>query len=45
MAAAFGKNATCLFGADGQAECVIEGQPLAEVLGQPALTKAAFAWR
>jgi hypothetical protein len=45
MAAAFGKNAICLVGVDGAADCVIEGSPLASVLGQTALLKAALAWR
>jgi hypothetical protein len=43
MAAAFGKNATCVVGPNGAADCAIEGKPLAEALGQAGLLKAA--WR
>jgi len=45
MAAAFGKNATCEIQKDGQAVCVVEGQPLAQTLQQPQIIKAATAWR
>jgi hypothetical protein len=45
MAAAFGKNATCVVGADGRGDCVVEGQRLATVLQGPEIVKAAYAWR
>ena len=45
MAAAFGKNATCVVGADRLGACVVEGKPLAVVLGQPEVVDAAYTWR
>ena len=45
MAAAFGKTATCVVGADGKAECVIDGTPLGVILRQPTLQKAAVNWK
>ena len=45
MAAAFGKNATCAIGRDGEADCSVEGQSLASTLHQPEVIKAAMEWR
>jgi hypothetical protein len=45
MAAAFGKNATCVVDADGHGACVVEGRPLAETLHSPEIVKAAYDWR
>jgi hypothetical protein len=45
MAAAFGKNATCVVDAEGRGSCVIEGQSLAATLHQPEIVDAAFGWR
>jgi len=45
MAAAFGRNATCLIGPDGSGECAIEGVSLAAELRQPELIRAAATWR
>jgi len=45
MAAAFARNATCEIGKDGEADCVVEGQPLAQALHQPEIIKAATDWR
>jgi hypothetical protein len=43
MAAAFGKNATCVVGADRLGDCVVEGKPLATALSQPQIVDAD--WR
>jgi len=45
MAAAFGKNATCVVDAQGRGACAIEGQPLALALRQPEIVNAAYGWR
>jgi hypothetical protein len=45
MAAAFGKNAACVIGADGLADCMVEGVPLRTLSGQPAVIKASLSWR
>ncbi len=45
MAAAFGKNATCVVDAQGRGSCVIEGQSLAAALHQPEMVDAALDWR
>jgi hypothetical protein len=45
MAAAFGKNATCVVDAQGRGSCVIEGQSLAATLHQPEMVDAAVDWR
>jgi hypothetical protein len=45
MAAAFGKNATCVVDARGRGSCVIEGQSLAAALHQPELVETAADWR
>ena len=45
MAAAFGKNATCVVDAKGRGSCVIEGQSLAASLHRPEIVDAAFGWR
>ena len=45
MAAAFGKNATCVIGRNGEAECAVEGQSLASTLQQPQVIRAATEWR
>jgi len=45
MAAAFGQNATCVIGADGQADCKIEGVALADQIRQPEIQKASMQWR
>jgi len=45
MAVAFGKNATCVIGRNGQGDCMIEGQPLASALRAPEIIKAVSEWR
>ena len=45
MAAAFGKNATCVVDAQGRGACTVEGQSLAVALHQPEIVNAAYAWR
>jgi hypothetical protein len=45
MAAAFGKNATCVIDAQGRGACVIEGHALAEAVQSPEIVKASYAWR
>lgn len=49
MAAAFAQNAVCTVTGlvDGRAvaRCDVEGQPLAERLGQPAIAKVGQTWR
>ena len=45
MAAAFGKNATCVVDRDGRGDCAVEGKPLAAALRQPEMVDAAYAWR
>lgn len=45
MAAAFGKNATCVIDAKGRADCVVEGEKLAEVLQRPEIVRASLDWR
>lgn len=45
MAAAFGQNATCRVGADGQADCSIEGVRLADTVNRPEVVKASMQWR
>jgi hypothetical protein len=45
MAAAYGKNATCVFKPGGEAECTIEGEPLTAVLRRPEVAQTAAAWR
>ena len=45
MAAAFGKNATCVVGADLKASCVVEGKRLVDQLHRPAILRAASGWR
>ena len=45
MAAAFGKNATCVVGADLRATCNVEGKRLTDQLHRPAILRAALAWR
>ena len=45
MAAAFGKNATCVIGPDRLGDCMVEGKPLAVALHQPEIVDAAYAWR
>ncbi len=45
MAAAFGKNATCVVDAQGRGSCVIEGQSLAATLRPPETADAAKGWR
>jgi hypothetical protein len=45
MAAAFGKNATCVVGADLRADCRIEGKRLVDQVRRRAVLRAAVAWR
>jgi hypothetical protein len=45
MAAAFGKNATCVIDAQGRGDCVVEGEKLAEVLQRPEIVRASLEWR
>jgi hypothetical protein len=45
MAAAFGKNATCVVGADLKATCIVEGKRLIDQLHRPAILRASIAWR
>jgi len=45
MAAAFGQNATCTIGADGLANCTVEGAPLADAVKRPEIIKASIQWR
>jgi hypothetical protein len=45
MAAAFGRNATCVVGRDLRADCVIEGRPLKDQLLRPEVLREAAAWR
>jgi hypothetical protein len=45
MAAAFGKNATCIVESDGHGQCLIEGVPLGGALQSLALAKIAMSWR
>jgi hypothetical protein len=45
MAAAFGKNATCVVGPDLKASCIVEGRRLIDQLHRPAILRAASAWR
>lgn len=49
MAAAFARNAVCVItgrsGGRATAACTIEGESLSARLNQPAVTKAAQAWR
>jgi len=44
MAAAFGQNATCRIGADGLADCTIEGVRLADTVNRPEIIKASLQW-
>jgi hypothetical protein len=44
MAAAFGKNATCVVGRNGEGSCVVEGAALAQTLQRPEIVKAATDW-
>lgn len=45
MAAAFGKDASCVVDRHGVATCDIEDRPLAVVLQSPATGQAAASWR
>jgi len=45
MAAAFGKNVTCLVGKDLTARCIVEGKSLVDQLHRPELVRASTAWR
>jgi hypothetical protein len=45
MAAAFGQNATCRIGADGAADCTIDGARLADTVNRPEVIKASLQWR
>lgn len=45
MAAAFGQNATCVVGADGQGDCKIEGRALADEVTRPEVQKASMQWQ
>ena len=45
MAAAFGQNATCRVGADGLADCTVEGASLADTVKRPEIIKASLQWR
>ena len=45
MAAAFGKNATCVIGGDLRAKCVVEGKRLIDQLHRPAILRASTGWR
>ena len=45
MAAAFGQNATCRIGADGQADCTIDGARLSDTVNRPEVIKASLQWR
>jgi hypothetical protein len=45
MAVAFGRNATCVVGADGRGQCRIEGAALADGLRDPEARKIATSWR
>jgi hypothetical protein len=45
MAAAFGQNATCRIGAEGLADCTVDGAPLADIVRRPETIKAALQWR
>ena len=45
MAAAFGRTATCVVGADGRGQCRIEGAALADGLRDPEIRKIATSWR
>jgi len=45
MAAAFGQNATCRIGADGLADCTIDGVRLADTVKRPEMIKASLQWR
>jgi hypothetical protein len=45
MAAAFGKDASCVIDGHGAALCDIEGRPLAVDLQSPATMEASAAWR
>lgn len=45
MAAAFGKNATCVINSTGEGECVIEGEPLASILRKPEIAQSSGVWR
>jgi hypothetical protein len=45
MAAAFGKNATCVIGGDLRATCVVEGKRLIDQLHRPVILRAATGWR
>jgi hypothetical protein len=45
MAMAFGRNATCVVGADGVGQCRIEGAALADGLRDPEVRKISMSWR
>jgi hypothetical protein len=45
MAAAFGKNATCVVGGDLKATCIVEGKRLVDQLHRPAILRASTGWR
>jgi hypothetical protein len=45
MAAAFGRNATCVVGSNGVGDCRIAGRPLADELQRPEIVNAAETWR
>lgn len=45
MAAAFGKNATCIVTSEGYGACLIEATPLTAELERPETIQAAASWR
>jgi hypothetical protein len=45
MAAAFGKNVTCVVGRDLRAACSVEGKRLVEQLHRSQILRASTAWR
>ena len=45
MAAAFAKNATCIIGASGVGDCLIDGKSLAEELERVEILPTCAPWR
>jgi len=45
MAAAFGRNATCVVGRDRQADCSVDGTPLKDQLLRSDVLRQAASWR
>lgn len=44
MSVAFGHDADCVVGADGKADCTVDGQPLSALLNRPGALQTAKAW-